>query len=276
MNAENSLSLLDKEIIISDSLDEVARMQRDGYITHAWCSGGECGFVMDGQAFRFAKGDCLIVPHQELEFAVGQKSEDFAVEVVYVSFRFIQTATPQSNYGIRGHLALFENPVMHLRPEQQRVCALNFDYIRRRLAVETHRFHREAMRNAIECMIIDFFDFHAELYGDHAVAEPKAQLMQQFIAMLERGDFRKKREVGWYANALCVTPKYLSEVSKKVSGQTAIYWITRYTALDIARQLRSTNLSLEQLSDLYEFANTNYFIRYVQKNLGTSPSALRQ
>lgn len=82
--------------------------------------------------------------------------------------------------------------------------------------------------------------------------------------------------MGWYADALCVTPKYLSEVSKKVSGQTVIYRITRYTALDIARQLRSTNLTLEQFSDLYEFANTNYFIRYVQKNLGTSPSALRQ
>lgn len=118
---------------------------------------------MDGQAFRFAKDDCLIVPNQELEFAVGQKSDNCAVEVVHVSFSFIQTATPQSNYGTLDHFALFENPVMHLRPEQQRVCALNFNYIWRRLAMETHRFHREAMRNAIGCMIIDFFDFHTEL-----------------------------------------------------------------------------------------------------------------
>ena len=30
---------------------------------------------------------------------------------------------------------------------------------------------------------------------------------QQFIEMLERGDFRKNREIGYYANKLCVTPK---------------------------------------------------------------------
>ncbi|MBR3412134.1 MAG: helix-turn-helix domain-containing protein [Bacteroidales bacterium] len=267
---------MDKEIIISDTLEAVEQRQREGYITHAYCYGGECDFTMDGREFRFAHGDCLIVPHQELHFAVLRQSDTFAVTVVYVRSDFIQTATPYTNYGTRGHFALFENPVMHLTPNQQQVCALNFDYIRRRLAVESHRFHREAMRNAVECMIIDFFDFHAEMYGDVKVGESQAQLMQQFIAMLERGDYRKKREVGWYADRLCVTPKHLSEVSKRVSGQSAIYWITRYTALDIARQLRSTDLTLEQLSDLYEFANTNYFIRYVQKNLGASPSSFRE
>lgn len=267
---------MDKEIIISDTLEAVERMQHEGYITHAYCMGGECDFVMDGRQFRLAEGDCLIVPHRELHFAVCRQSDTFAVTVIYVRFDFIQTATPYSNYGTRGHFALFENPVMHLKEEQQQVCALNFDYIGRRLAVESHRFHREAMRNAIECMIIDFYDFHAELYGDVNVGEPQAQLMQQFIVMLERGDYRKKREVGWYADRLCVTPKHLSEVSKHVSGQSAIYWITRYTALDIARQLRSTDLTLEQISDLYEFASVSYFIRYVQKNLGASPSSFRE
>ena len=84
------------------------------------------------------------------------------------------------------------------------------------------------------------------------------------------------RVLRWYAERLCVTPKYLSEVSKRVSGQAAIYWITRYTALDIARQLRTTNLTIDQLSDLYNFGGTNYFIRYVQKNLGASPSSFRE
>ena len=267
---------MDKEIIISDTLDAVGRMQHECYITHAYCRDGECYFTMDGRQFHFSKGDCLIVPHQKLEFTVVQQSDDFDVEVIYVRSDFIQTAMPYSNYGTRGHFALFENPVMHLTPNQQQVCTLNFDYIRCRLAVESHRFHREAMRNAVECMIIDFFDFHAELYGNVNVGEPQAQLMQQFISMLERGDYRKKREVGYYADVLCFTPKHLSEVSKRVSGQSAIYWITRYTALDIARQLRTTDLTLEQLSDLYEFANTNYFIRYVQKNLGASPSSFRE
>ena len=264
------------EIIISDNLGQVSEMQHNGYITHAYCSCGSCEFSMDGRLFLFGKGDCLIVPHQDVAFELGKKSTDFAVEVIYVSFEFTQVATPQSNYGTRGHLALFENPVMRLNPEQRQVCTLNFDYIRHRLAIATHHFHREAMINAVQCMIIDFFDFHVELYGDAQVSSQNGHLMQDFLRLLEDGEYRQHREVGWFAEQLFVTPKYLSEVSKKVSGQAAIYWITRYTALDIARQLRTTNLSIEQLSEQYGFANTSYFTRYVQKNLGAPPSSFRE
>lgn len=124
---------MDKEIIISDTLEAVERMQHEGYLTHAYCHGGECDFTMDGRQFRFAQGDCLIVPHQELHFAVCRQSDSLAVTVIYVRFDFIQTATPYTNYGTRGHFSLFENPVMHLTPDQQKVCALNFDYIRHRV-----------------------------------------------------------------------------------------------------------------------------------------------
>ena len=36
---------------------------------------------------------------------------------------------------MKGSLALFNNPVMHFTPDQQKVCALDFDNIRRRLTL---------------------------------------------------------------------------------------------------------------------------------------------
>ena len=170
---------------------------------------------------------------------------------------------------------------MSLDEEQQRVCALNFDYIRRRLAVEKHHFHRDAMINAVQCMIIDFFDFHAENYGgipwqSDNISAQQAQLMERFQEMLGRGDCREHREVKHYADALCVTPKYLSEVSRLVSGYSASYWIARYTALDISRQLRDRTLSIEAVADLFHFSSLSHFSRYVQNNLGTTPSSFRE
>lgn len=267
---------MEHEIIIANNFGEATQMLRGGYITHAFCRGGDCLFDLDGRKFSLAKGDCMILPQQTAEFAMISSSPDFAVDVIYVASGFIQVATPLSNYGMRGHLALFEDPVMHLTDEQQAVCALNFDYIRHRLSLPQHHFHRDAMLNAVQCMIIDFFDFHVELFGEADVSGQPAQLMHQFLDLLEEGNYRQHRAVGWYADRLCVTPKYLSEVSKRISGQAAVYWITRYTSLDIARQLRSTDLTVDQLADLYCFTSTNYFSRYVQKNLGAPPSALRE
>ena len=48
--------------------------------------------------------------------------------------------------------------------------------------------------------------------------QPLVGVMEEFMSMLERGDFRQNRDIGYYADKLCVTSKYLSEVCKKVSG----------------------------------------------------------
>ena len=132
------------------------------------------------------------------------------------------------------------------------------------------------MINAIQCMIIDFFDFHASLYGNEKVTSQYADLMDRFLLMLERGDYRTNREISYFADALFVTPKYLSEVCKKVSGFPANYWINRYTALDISRKLRDRKKSLTELSDEYNFSSTSYFNRYVQKYLGVKPTDFRE
>ena len=205
----------------------------------------------------------------------------FKVEIVYVTEEFIDVSTPQSNYGMRGGMALFNNPIIHLDKEQQRVCALNFDYIRRRLAVEKHHFHRDAMINAVQCMIIDFFDFHAENYGgipwqSGDISAQQAQLMDRFQEMLGRGDIRENREVRHYANELCVTPKYLSEVCRLVSGYSASHWIARYTALEISRELRNRNQTIEDVADKFHFSTLSHFSRYVQNNLGAPPSSFRE
>ena len=46
------------------------------------------------------------------------------MDVIYVTQKFIELSTPQSNYGMRGHLFLFQNPIMKLMPEQQELCRL--------------------------------------------------------------------------------------------------------------------------------------------------------
>lgn len=124
---------------------------------------------------------------------------------------------------------------LQLTPEQQAVCRRDFELLKLRLADSGHRF----------------------------------------LNMLEAGTYREHREVTYYADCLCVTSKYLSEVSKKVSGYAANYWINRYTILDITRLLRDKSLIFVQISDMFGFSSPAYFSRYVQQNLGIRPSDYR-
>ena len=263
-----------EHIIVEDRLTGIGN--HAGYLCHAYCFAGYCTFERNGQKFRFEAGDCLIIARRGDLVKNLWESSDFSVDVIYVTQQFIELSTPQSNYGMRGQLSLFQNPIMKLTPDQQEVCRLNFEAVKRRMAQTDHCFRHEALMNAVECMIIDFYDFHAQLYGYDKISLQQYQLMEQFIDMLERGDFRKNRDIGYYADKLCVTPKYLSEMSKKVSGLPAAYWITRYTSLDISRQLRDHSLSFTDISEMFGFSSLSHFSRYVQTNLGVKPSELRE
>lgn len=264
-----------KNIILSDTLVGIGKRELADYLSHALCYQGHCEFTFNDNEYRLEAGDLLIVRRGDRVTKVRQ-SEDFVADVIYVTPEFIEISTPQSNYGMKGQMALFNNPIMHLSADQQKICSLDFDYIKRRIALTSHHFLKDAMINAIQCMIIDFFDFHASLYGNEKVTSQYADLMDRFLLMLERGDYRTNREISYFADALFVTPKYLSEVCKKVSGFPANYWINRYTALDISRKLRDRKKSLTELSDEYNFSSTSYFNRYVQKYLGVKPTDFRE
>lgn len=202
-------------------------------------------------------------------------AEDFRVKVIYVASEFIELSTPLSNYGMKGQLALFLDPVMKLDAGQLELCRKDFEMVEERLAQTDHHFRRDLLIASVQLLIIDFFDFHSHLYGVDNIPLQSAAIMSRFLNMLENGTYREHREVKWFADKLCVTPKYLSEVCRKVSGYPANYWINRYTVLDISRLLRDKSLTFVRISDMFGFSSPAYFSRYVQQHLGVSPTEYR-
>lgn len=264
-----------KEVIITESLNAIGTDEYKDYLAHAICTGGHCSFMFNGQNFELNEGDLMIVRKGRLLENV-KCSDDFKVKNLYVTASFIELCTPQSNYGMKGQLALFLNPVMRLDEDQRFACERDFRWIEYRLEQTGHKFYRELVINAVQSAILDFFDFHSTLSGEDSISTQNASIMSRFLAMLEDGAYRRNREVTFYADSLCVTPKYLSEVSKRVSGYAANYWINRYTSLDIARMLRDKSLTFVQISDIFNFSSPAYFSRYVQRNLGMNPTQYRE
>ena len=150
-----------QHIIIDNTLKRIGEPLFSDYLCHAYCHEGYCTFQRNGQAFRFEAGDCMIIARRGDLVMNLKESEEFRVDVIYVTQKFIELSTPQSNYGMRGQLFLFQNPIMKLTPVQQEICRLNFKAVKRRLKQTDHHFRHDALMNAVECMIIDF---HSKLY----------------------------------------------------------------------------------------------------------------
>lgn len=99
-------------------------------------------------------------------------------------------------------------------------------------------------------------------------------LFHQFLDLLSH-EKQKRRQVNYYAEKLCITPKYLSTVCRKASGKSPIRWITDSVMEDCYLLLRSTNLTVKEISNKLGFPNSSFFGQYFREQAGMTPIEYR-
>ena len=155
----------------------------ESYITHAFCSAGECEVWYGGSHLHFRKGDCMIVVANR-QVTHLKPSEDFRVSVVYVDLDFINVCATHSNYGTRGGMSLYISPIMCLNEEEQRLCERDFEEVFRRMMHPHRYFHGDEMVAVLQTLFIDFFEFHSRIYAMTGDVEQAAEFWRQAV---ERG-----------------------------------------------------------------------------------------
>lgn len=101
-----------------------------------------------------------------------------------------------------------------------------------------------------------------------------ARLSDRFIKLV-KDKFKTERFLEYYADELGVTPKHLSRTVKAQTGYSAASWIERFLILESKILLKSTNLTIQQISDTLNFPTQSFFGKYFKKNVGVSPKLYR-
>lgn len=261
-------------ILFIHTLQNYQAMQFTGRIIHILCRQGSMSFTLHDTRYNIAAGDYVILPNGVIVSGFSE-SDDFCGIVMSLSENFVASIAIRSNYGIIGHLSLLQNPVMKLSLRDFQKCEEDMLRLRERMDDDKHLFREEMLGSLLTAHILDLYDIHARGQKSAAVSERMAVLLRQFIELLYRGEYIRNRNLTFYASHLCITPHYLSEVCRKVSGLPATYWIDRFTLYEVTRLLRQKELSLTDIADRLNFSSLSYFSRYVQKRIGVSPSEYR-
>lgn len=264
-----------KSDFIEDNLSKLSDREYKAYEVFIYCIKGECDFVYNDVRHEMKENCCTIIQNPKCLTAI-HFSEDFACKALYIEESFLKQSAPHNPSIIRGTLSLATHPVMQLNDDEQRLCKELFRNFQLRLEDTSHCFYEDILRTSACMLVLDFYDFREKIHKGDDVSASSANIMSNFIEMLEEKQYRENREVAYYAEKLCVVPKYLSEVSNKISGFSASYWINRYASQDISEMLRSGKYSPSQVAEAFHFTSTSYFNRYVKRSLGVYPSELRK
>ena len=99
-------------------------------------------------------------------------------------------------------------------------------------------------------------------------------IFNDFLELLSQQK-QKHQPVCYYANALCITPKHLSTICRRVSGKAPTKWITESVMEDCYTLLRNTSLSIKEISNRLGFPNSSFFGQYFREQSSTTPLKYR-
>lgn len=94
------------------------------------------------------------------------------------------------------------------------------------------------------------------------------QLIEQYY-VYERG-------VEFYADKLCLSPKYLSALSKSICGYTVQELVFKSIIRKSISLLKNTQKNIQEISDYFNFPNASYFGTFFKKQMGMSPQQYRK
>lgn len=243
------------------------------YHIHILCHAGKAQFSFMGNTYTMKEGDWTIW-QMSSQITDALYSSDFKADFLLVDKNFLLEYNPEKVWASKAFVYIKQNPVFHLDNKGMAMIEYNFIQIKRRIA-EPHLFQKEILGKQLQIFLLDLWEIYRNAMENILRADnSSALLFTRFMNMLPVYS-KTEREVEFYADKLCVSAKYLSEVVKKSSGHPASYWINGYAIQEILSLLKQPNLTFAEISYQMNFCNPAHFTRFVKKQTGDSPTELR-
>lgn len=142
--------------------------------------------------------------------------------------------------------------------------------------IKTLRANKEVVAGLIYALIQQTAEFHNEhLHTRKPLSSIKQKITVEFKSLLSK-HFLKHKDVHFYASALHITPKYLSEVLLSETGKTAKQLISEHILWEAKSLLRQTTMSVQEICYWLGFQESAYFSRAFKKAEGVTPVEYRK
>lgn len=206
------------------------------------------------------------------------KSDDCKIIAIAFTDEYFQnTLYPGSTISLQ---RLFrEKPLSHLSDSIIDESVTLYRMMKSKIMEENNPYRKGALMGYIQVLLYDAY-YYFETATDKSNAPNKKstrkdEIFDKFIKTVHK-DYRTHRSIMHYADMLCISPKYLSQIVMQVSGRLAGEWITDYVILEAKAMLKSRKYTIQQISDALNFTNQSFFGRYFKEKVGCSPSAYQK
>lgn len=218
------------------------------------------------------KGPAMIIYMEGMVVRQGALAPNTRMDVIVISKHFMDNLLSDSNMYGTVRSQIMRDPVFPM-PGQRRVTVA-FNYLLVNLVrMSDSPFRLEAARHMALTLFYGFALSNSERFATKPLSRSE-NITERFYNLLKQY-YKKERNVAFYADKLCITSKYLSLSVRETTGKPALQMIDDFVIAESKALLRSTDMTIDQISETMGFPNQSLFGKYFKRVTGFSPSAYR-
>ena len=239
---------------------------------------GEATISYNLQTFRLRKNTMFcFAPNTILQ---AESMQDFRSHVVVISSEFLRNMHINLRDLMPVMLQQAGNPCLELDDTKSRTICDFIGLIEQEVRAPEKPYSREIVRNLLTSIIYKIGNilhaFYSVRTDDTSMARDRSESYFKRFTELLGENYRKERSVGFYARQLCITPKYLTTLIKRVSGASVSDWIDRYVILEAKTLLKHSHMSIQEIAYYLNFPNQSFFGIDFKRVNGMSPTRYKE
>lgn len=239
------------------------------------------GFVLKGSmttqihfsAYEVHAGDIAVVPPQVM-IETQSMSEDAEVLSIGLSVNFISTFPVLRELVMNDQIRW--QPIIRLREED---VALQEELLKL-IEQVYHKKDGSSKLEILRHLVIALITLIVARYKDtplNAIQTKNRthELIDEFYRLVTTYA-HTHRHVQFYADKLHVSSQYLSTFLKQNTGKSTLQWIDHILVLHAKTLLKSSTLTIKEISNELRFNESSVFCRYFKRHAGVSPKVFRE
>ena len=264
---------MDIELLDNDTLLKGLRFpHKVGKVTQVVIAAGEISCIVDFYSYTLkAPSMAIFFPGQVIESI--ETNDEFQGFGMVTSEAFTDSLNLPVSFQER--LSYKSKHFYTLNPEGLEAFTNCYAMVKSIMNQEGHPYKEEIIRHLFSAYYYGLGYYVHNAQQQKSVMTGQQEVCERFISVAS-DNFKEHRDIGFYADKLCITNKYLSALLKQETGMTALEWIERFVVLYAKGCLSSTTMTIQEISDDLDFPSQSVFGKYFKRVEGISPKAYRQ
>ena len=232
-------------------------------------------YLINGHRVRLEMHD-LFVKQPYDNFAVEDCSEEVSsIHLLVEKNYFDSLIANHEHFKGQNPIELFSSmPVVHLGEMQAASFYQMMSNIQRTI-VTPHLYKSEMIKYQLNICLFML----AELISGNEInthdLKHKDNILKIFLHLASR-NFKRERQVQFYADHLNLSVTYLSRTIKELTGNTVLSYLSNFLYNEICIQLKTTDKTISEIADELNFSDQSALTNFFRTKAGVSPLAYRK